>query len=210
MPAENLLGMSFGCLVVKSREGSSIQGQARWCCSCTCGKKVTVNAVRLKSGKTRSCGCLRKELISARLTVHGESTRKRSVEYIAWLGMKARCYNPKNPSYRDYGERGIQVCEQWVTSYTRFLSDMGRKPSASFTLERLDVDGGYTMGNCVWATRKAQANNKRSNYLITYSGETRTLAQWAEVLGLPARQLRARLVAGWSVTRTFSEPLRKW
>jgi hypothetical protein len=95
---------------------------------------------------------------------HGESRgRRRSPEFTAWHGMKQRCYNPNNAKFKDYGGRGIRVCDRWKNSLENFLIDMGRRPSAEHSLDRIDVNGDYCPKNCRWATRSRQASNKRNS-----------------------------------------------
>ena len=114
---------------------------------------------------------------------HGHNViGKRSGTYNSWDTMIQRCTNPKNDNYRNYGARGIRICERWLT-FVNFLADMGKRP-ARLTLERIDNSRGYEPGNCEWVTRKQQLNNRRGNVIVEYNGKTLTLAQWAELLGL--------------------------
>jgi len=141
------------------------------------------------------------------MRTHGDS---RSAEYVVWLGLVQRCTKPRAKAYKYYGARGICVDERWLgeEGYTRFLADMGRKPTTAHTLERRENDGPYSKENCVWATRREQANNRRSNRVITFRDETRTLAAWERYFG-SGRVLSSRLLRGWSVERTFTTPVRR-
>ncbi len=112
--------------------------------------------------------------------------------YYVWLGMKARCYNPNNSSYHNYGERGITVCDRWRNSFSTFLADMGPRPEG-YTIERIDNDEGYFPENCRWATRREQARNSRINRLITHNGLVLPLAAWAEKLRISGDALASRL-----------------
>ena len=135
-----------------------------WSCRCDCGKKVKVKAFHLKSGHTKSCGCLRKEIakIGKHKITHNMS---KTPEYKAWNNMKNRCNNPNNKDYKDYGGRGIKVCDHWLESFENFYSDMGDKPFPKilYSIDRVDNNGDYTPENCKRTTQKQQANNRRNN-----------------------------------------------
>lgn len=123
--------------------------------------------------------------------------------------MLTRCRNPKSTAYARYGGRGITVCERWL-SYENFLADMGRRPSAQHQLEREDNEKGYGPDNCRWATRTEQANNRRSNVLVEYHGQTKTVAQWATELGFGKMSFWRRLFRHkWDKERAFTQPMRK-
>lgn len=141
---------------------------------------------------------------------HGNSHRgRRTTEYRTWEAMIARCENPKNSRYPIYGGRGITVCDEWRCDFSRFLADLGPKPSPQHSLDRIDNSLGYYPGNCRWATRLEQANNHRDNRRIEYKGETLTLAQWAKRLNLPYHTLKNRTGRlGWSPDRAFNEPIQ--
>lgn len=125
-----------------------------------------------------------------------------SSTYISWAHAKGRCTNLNDPRYADYGGRGIVICNEWLT-FKGFLNDMGNKPY-KMTLERVDNSKGYYKANCIWATVKDQANNRRSNVNLTHNGVTRTLQQWSEYLGLNNRTLATRLRRGWSIKRALT------
>lgn len=120
--------------------------------------------------------------------------------YGAWLGMRRRCYNSKDKNYHNYGQRGIGVCDRWRDDFDAFVSDMGFAPERT-SIERMDVDGGYDPFNCVWATRKEQANNTRKNVRMTFEGRTMTATQWAEETGVPATRILQRIHRGWTPER---------
>lgn len=130
-------------------------------------------------------------------------------EFKAWDGVLQRCFNPRCKSYANYGGRGITVCDRWQTSFENFYSDMGPRPKGPprYTLERVDNDGSYSPENCVWAPYVAQERNKRNSRLITFRGVTRTMSEWALLLGVPRNTIVNRLLRGWSVDRAFIEPV---
>jgi len=122
-----------------------------------------------------------------------------------WRSMHARCKDPHHKSYPRYGGRGIRVCEEWH-AFDTFFSDMGPRPSCLHSIERKDNNGNYEPTNCIWATWRQQARNRRSNVHLTYQGSTKTIAEWAEVSGIKRHILYGRIALGWSVERTLSTP----
>lgn len=116
-----------------------------------------------------------------------------------WRTMKARCYSPTNPKYKDYGARGIKICDRWLGDggYTNFETDMGPRPTPKHSIERKSNDGNYEPGNCVWATPKAQQRNRRGNRMVTISGVTKCMAEWVEISGLNFKTLQKRVDNGW-------------
>lgn len=132
-----------------------------------------------------------------------------SREYAAYRNMMARCYNPKNARFPTYGARGISVCERWRGNFLLFLEDLGRCPGAGFSLERIDNQLGYEPGNCRWATRQDQANNRRSSKLYDIGGVTKTQAQWASEYGISQSLLHSRLKRGWKILDALTIPVRK-
>ena len=127
---------------------------------------------------------------------HGLS---RTPEYHTWCGMRQRCNNKNSTSYKDYGGRGITVCERWDASFADFIADMGLKPSVNHSIDRIDNDLGYWKENCRWANHLEQANNCRKNLRIEIGGVAKTLAQWSSDTGLKSQVIHSRLVRlGWS------------
>jgi hypothetical protein len=158
------------------------------------------------NGTTRSCGCLRRKTAHTTFFKHGG---KGTTEYASWQLMKDRCYNRNNTTYEYYGGRGIEVCDRWRDSFVSFLSDMGKKPEKSFSLDREDGDDNYSPDNCRWASKTAQVRNRRNTKLVKYQGETKPLAEWCEILDLDYNNTNKRLWRGWDVDRAFTEEKRR-
>lgn len=207
--AESLIGRVFGrgTVFAECARDVSPKGrrESRWQLLCVCGEIYDVRRSNLVSGATLSCGCLLRERITESRYVHG---RVGTPEYIVWAGMVARCTYAKHKAYRQYGGRGICVCDEWRDSFAAFFRDMGERPTAKHSLERINNNGNYEPGNVRWATRQEQNNNRSNNHVLEYGGERKTLANWARSLGVPARRLHSRLAYGWSVERTLTEPPR--
>lgn len=169
-------------------------------CRCDCGTLKKIVKVRIESGHIKSCGCLMKDYISPNKS-HGMSKTK---IYHTYHDMISRCYNPKNKEYKNYGARGIAVCESWKEGFVNFYNDIGDQPQG-MTLERINNNGGYKPDNCRWATRKEQLLNQRRNRNITYKGKTQPLSVWCEELGLLYFRTHGRLTKlGYSIPRAFS------
>lgn len=193
----NLKDKSFGRLTVLKRSTSSKHGKTRWLCRCICGKLETVIGSSLTQGCTESCGCLQIERAKASNYKHGLIN---TGEYRAWFSMKARCSNPSNTSYKNYGGRGVSVCDRWFNSFENFVQDMGLKPSSLYTLDRIRNNGNYEPKNCRWSTKTEQANNTRRNRNISIGGKTKTLAMWCKGQGLKYDTVWNRISnLGWSI-----------
>ena len=174
----DLIGKSFHRLTVIESAGQNEYKQTVWRCVCECGNEKVAIGTRLKGGYTKSCGCLNKEAVKKANTTHGE---KGTPVYNSWMGMIQRCTNKKHEKYKHYGARGIKVCERW-RKFENFFGDMGKRPKEK-TLDRLDVNGNYELSNCKWATHTEQHNNRTNNKRLTVDGETKTIAEWAEITG---------------------------
>ena len=202
----DLTGQNFGRLVVEAFAGKDSIGKVLWFCRCECGGTKTTRAENLSSGSTRSCGCMAQEQreAAAKKRNHDFSRANNTKEYRAWESMIRRCYDPKHASYARYSAAGIKVCDTWRESFAAFLTCMGKAPNGA-TLDRIDNSRGYEPGNCRWATMKQQANNRRSNTLLTFNGETLNIQGWSERLGRPKSTITNRIRYGWSVERALTE-----
>lgn len=201
-PAE--IGQRFGRLVVISRIGTSKCGSIILRCRCDCGNYTDSWSTTLRDGTAQSCGCLNNEHRLAATTKHG---KVRSRVYSSWCSMLSRCENENNAAFKDYGGRGITVCEQWH-DFRNFLSDMGLPPEG-MTIDRIAVNGNYEPENCRWADKITQMNNRRGNVLLSFNGKTLSVAQWVRDTGLPRTTILGRLGRKWSVEKTLMTPLMR-
>lgn len=160
--AVELSDTRFGRLVVVSRAENK-SGHPAWNCLCDCGQEKVCLGINLKRGKSKSCGCLRSEITSARSLKHGNRKGKNNTsrEYETWCSMIGRCETESNTSFHNYGARGISVCNRWRDSFELFLEDMGERPTSKHSLDRIDVNGNYEPSNCRWVTKEVQMRNRR-------------------------------------------------
>lgn len=202
----DLTGQKFGRLTVVERAENKGKRTA-WLCKCDCGNYLKVKGSSLKNGYTKSCGCLKKEMILLRNTTHGESKTRL---YRIWNKMKQRTMNPKSSRYHYYGEKGIKVCEEWLNYETFRDWSLKNGYNDSLTLDRIDVNGDYCPENCHWVDWETQQNNKSNNRMITYNGETKTLAQWAHSANMIPQALATRIKLGWSMEKALTTPVKKY
>lgn len=153
----DLTGQRFGRLVVLKESHKDRHHGYHWHVRCDCGTIKTTTGTGLKAGKINSCGCLFREKLFSRITKHGGT---HTPEHRTWEAMKWRCLNPRNAAYKHYGGRGITICKRWH-KFENFLEDMGKKPSAKHSLDRIDNNGNYEPGNCRWVTQAVQTRNTR-------------------------------------------------
>jgi len=191
----DLGGQKFGRLTVINF-AEIRKKRTYWNCKCDCGNTVVVKGDNLKKGNTQSCGCFKKE-------IHTKHGKWLTPEYRAWQHMIQRCTNKKDKFYKDYGERGITVCDEW-RSFVNFYTDMGERPKG-MSLERKNNNEGYNKENCVWATMQEQQNNTRQNRHLTLGGRRQTISQWSKELGIGRLTITSRLKLGWSAERALTQ-----
>ena len=182
MKAEDLTGKKFGRLTVVSR-AKNIGCHVAWNCVCECGNHTVVRTYQLKHGLSKSCGCLSIDITKERCTIHGETKTRL---YSIWRSIKKRCYDPKNPSYKYYGMKGIEVCDAWKTDYLTFREwAVTSGYREGLTIERKNNSLGYCPENCKWATYMEQENHKSNNHKVEYEGVSLNVSEWCRITGIP-------------------------
>lgn len=188
-------GDRYGRLTLVERRSSDQAQKALWLVRCDCGNSRVVRYSGLRSGNTKSCGCLSRETSRRHNSKHGHSRAmwgQASPTYNSWSSMVQRCTNPRYNGWHWYGGRGVKVCDRWL-DFEAFLADMGHRPRGR-TLDRIDNQRGYEPGNCRWATPREQGRNTRRCKPLTYRGETLVIREWAERLGISHTTITRRLV----------------
>lgn len=211
---KDLTGQKFNMLTVIKVDKFTPHG-TYWLCKCDCGEFTSVRTDMLSQNKIKSCGCIKYlEGFKNKNKVKGTKI------YVAWKSMKDRCNNHNNSQFKDYGERGIKVCNEWLDKEKGFINFynwsyangfIDTKDRSKCTLDRIDVNGNYEPQNCRWVNSKIQANNRRNNFLIKYKGEVHTLQEWSEALpiNISSSVLRGRLKRGWDIEKAFTTPVNR-
>ncbi len=188
----DITGMRFRSLVALERVSTKSK-KAYWKCKCDCGNESFVYLGHLRSGNTKSCGCLHRKL--------GGKSNTRT--YKTYKNMMSRCYNNKCSHYKGYGGAGITVCDRWRDSYLNFLEDMGERPDGT-SIDRIDPSGNYIKSNCRWATAKEQCRNRKSNRILKHKGISATVAEWSEITGIGKYTISWRILHGWSIEEALT------
>ena len=204
--APDITGQTINNWYVIKEAGRTRFNSITYLCRCLiCGNEKIVDGHTIRKGTSKSCGCLK--------SVKKENARNRDRLYKIWIGIKTRCYNPNNKTYKRYGARGITMCDKWhdYEKFKEWAYNNGYNDNASrydCTIDRLDVNGNYSPDNCAWHTVKEQCNNTRKNVRISFNGETHTIAQWSDITGIRYDTLRNRIcVLHWDVERALTEPI---
>lgn len=184
IPLKDLTGMTFGRLTVVARSGKNKHGDSIWKCKCECGKTLSVAGGHLSSGHTRSCGCLAHDVHVKQLQSHGITTGGKPRTFVVWNGMKARCLNPNSTSYKNYGARGIGICDEWMTFENFHKWAMANGYSDGLQIDRIDNDGDYRPENCRWVSRSENQRNTSRTNMITINGRTQCASDWIRELGI--------------------------
>nr|DAU82701.1 MAG TPA: PVL ORF-50-like family [Caudoviricetes sp.] len=207
---KDLTGMTFGRLTVL-RFSRKIQKHYFYTCQCKCGNIKDVRSDQLTRGIAKSCGCLQKDIAKVVMaqTMRTHGMAKHPLHHI-FNTMKQRCYNPKCREYKDYGERGIHICDEWLRNRSIFYKwAMENGYKKGLTIDRINVNGNYSPCNCRFVPMNVQCRNKRCNIVITYKGQTKILADWCTLLNLNYNAIYARLGRGWTIEKAFTTPIRK-
>ena len=202
----DLTGMKFGRLTCEKVVGRSKFRQKLWLCRCNCGNETIVLSDNLRRNNTQSCGCLQKERAKESHTIHSERKTKL---YSIWSEMKKRCFNKNSKAYKNYGGKGIKVCEEWL-NYPKFCKwAKANGYLEGLSIERMNIEKDYEPGNCKWIELSEQAKNTSRNVFITFNNKTMILADWARELNIGQATLRFRLNKGWSIEKTLTTPARE-
>ena len=207
----DITGEKYGRLQVLAKDDASKSKYAMWICKCECGSIVIKRGSSLRSGHTKSCGCLHDELSSKRISAQNETHNMSNTRpYKIWVDMKKRCSNKKHWAFGHYGGRGIKVCDEWQEFLPFYEWSMANGYADNLTIDRIDNDGDYRPSNCRWATRKEQANNKSNNTIYEVDGKKHTIRKLSDLYGISYGTLSSRIRSyGWSVEKAVSTPVRR-
>lgn len=197
---QNLNGREFGRLTVIGFAGMKPPGNAMWHCLCSCGNGITRSANTLLLNKVRSCGCLYKESRRTAPQTHGRSN---TPEHNAYTRARNRCVNPNFSEYGSYGGRGIEFR---FDSFDAFFAEIGERPDPSHSIDRINNDGHYEIGNVRWATRHEQSRNRQTTVALTAFGKTQCMEDWADEYHIPANSLHYRIRNKWCVECAVTLP----
>lgn len=204
----DLTGQRFGRLIALKCIGKNKFRYRLWECECDCGNIAIVTSYNLMHSRTISCGCYRIENTKKQSTKHN---LRHTDLYVLFGGMKHRCYDKNAVNYKNYGGRGITICNEWLNNFKAFYDwSMLNGYKKGLTIDRIDNNGNYEPSNCRWVTREVQNNNKRTCNYLTYNGETHTIKEWSVIKGLDYRCLQQRItVLKWDIEKALNKPNKK-
>ena len=185
----DITGERYGRLTAKKLIGGR---RSVWVCECDCGNEAEVQLSALRTGNTKSCGCIHKEQLANRNVANTKHGMSHSRVARTHAGMVARCYKPTHKSYKSYGGRGIKICDEWRDCGAFIQWALSSGYEHGLQIDRINPNGNYEPSNCRWVTSKQQGNNRRNNVRITHNGETHTLSEWGEILNIPKGSLTYR------------------
>lgn len=198
----DLTGETFGKLKVLEFAGKK-NGRNYWKCQCSCGKVIEASTGNLRSGRATNCGCFRIERTKLANTTHGKTNTKL---YGVYKHMYRRCYKETEPAYKNYGGRGIKICEEWLNNFENFYDwAVNNGYDENLTLDRINVNGNYEPSNCRWVNQTVQQNNRTNNVRLVHNGEEHTLAQWALIIGVPYKAFHLRYKRHGNIDRIFQK-----
>ncbi len=186
----DMTGTRYNSVIAVNEAGIAASRDTKWLFLCDCGNLFEANGYYVRCGKVKDCPSCAAERVRMASVKHWLSN---TAEFSTWTDIQTRCYNSKTKAFKHYGGRGIVVCKRWLDSFDNFLSDMGNRPSKNHSIERINVNGNYEPSNCKWVTDKEQANNKRSNVLVTLNGITKNVTEWIIDLNLNKNTVNSRI-----------------
>lgn len=200
------IGERFGRYTVLAFDHKDKYKNNYFLCKCDCGKERIVRLTNLQTGEIKSCGCYKIDGTRERLEKHGMSDSRL---YREWACIKARCKEECNSRWKDYGGRGIIVCDEWDGSFEKFRDwALNNGYDDGLTIDRIDVNGDYTPSNCRWITNKEQQRNRRNNKTVVYKGECQTLIELCEKYDANYHLVESRLLRGWDIEKAVETPKR--
>lgn len=208
--AKDLVGQRFGRLMVLYDTGERRNREVVWHCQCDCGNELDIRSKSLVSAHTTSCGCYRRQRVAEVNTVHGMTRGKKFHPiYQAWCDMLQRCENPNVKCFRNYGLRGIKVCDEWHKFIPFCDWALASGWQKKLQLDRINNNGNYEPGNCRWVTPQENSRNRRSNRMITFAGKTQCLVAWADETGIEYCALWVRINRyRWPIERALTESVK--
>lgn len=206
----DLTGQRFGRLTVVEKSSPDKHGTMRWLCLCDCGTEKVIRGDKLRTGEIMSCGCFQRECSANRAKELGKRSKTHGLSgthlYCVYDNMIKRCYNEKCERYPRYGGRGISVCKEWLDNRCVFYDwAINNGYEEGLTIDRIDVNSGYSPENCRWITQRAQANNRSTNVFLCYNGVSHTISEWSDITGIPRSRLYDKYEKGMTPEEILSK-----